>query len=209
MSHAIVTLSMVLALMLIVKPALSTDTLLFGGYFSWAPKTPTAIAPPVTIVWTYNFFYDKNQVSCKNALEVVLKTAIGNGDFRTSCTNFNSDGWSLGTKTSEQAISSTVTQSSLSACCWPANIKSVYMPSNTGYSFAYKVDITPRGTKINSSPSLPSSFVAFMKFRMSCMNPRNVILPVTDADGDVIKCRCTDNTCMTGIEQNLSFWPNI
>ena len=53
--------------------------------------------------------------------------------------------------------------------------------------------------KINSAPTVSDFLVPYAKFRTNCRTPYTVFIPVSDPDQDVIKCRCTNNACMSGL----------
>lgn len=47
---------------------------------------------------------------------------------------------------------------------------------------------------INSSPV--TSMIPYVILSVACTNNRSIEIPVTDADSDVIRCRCNYNTCL-------------
>ena len=191
---------MALVFSLLVSLSLSQD--FYGGFIIWAPADPTGITLPVVIVRINKFVYINQEATCGSISDIENQNQIGSGDLQTTCLSFNvGDGWASGNSTSLLDISSP-TSLTLTGCCWPDNIYTVFGQTNsTNFSFPYTIDVTPRTDTnlINSSPSLPLKFVTVLKFKQNCMTPQIVILPVTDADGDFVKCSCQNNTCISGL----------
>ena len=210
MSH----LRISLALLLLINLTLAQE--FYGGFMSYAPQDPTQTTMPINIVWTHRFLYDLNSVNCKTPANVAAQTPIGNGDFQTICTDYNiADAWSAGKATKLVSMSELVIMDALDGCCWPTSGFNT-LNGNGHWSFQFIINLIarPDNGKINTSPSLPDSLNLVFKFRLNCNSPISVLLPVTDADGDTVKCRCSDDTCIPGSEnkrlyrQTFEFWEN-
>ena len=55
--------------------------------------------------------------------------------------------------------------------------------------------------KINSSPQTTADFPIFLSTDCSGLQ-QSYVIPVSDPDGDIVKCRCYNNDCFSGLIMN-------
>lgn len=106
--------------------------------------------------------------------------------------------WSSGKRTQSVSVSTSLEiTGSYAACCWAIGINSV---SGTNlWNFEFKMNLNQRNDtmKINSSPV--TNMISYVKLSTGCINNQSIAIPVSDPDDDIIKCRCMNDTCLTGL----------
>ena len=191
-----------------------------GGTISWAPVNPNVKFPisQVEVAITTRFFWSiASQPQCDTSAEVLAGNLIGDNtaitpltgptwsiNSQTNCKDFSlTDQWSEGVRT--QIVNVTTSMevvSNYTSCCWITGITSVSMSTSWSLPFTINVKIRTDTHRINSSPM--TSINSYIKLSTGCSNNQSLVIPVTDADGDYVKCRCFNNICLTSllIDQN-------
>jgi predicted nucleic acid-binding Zn-ribbon protein len=187
-----------------------------GGFISWSPVNTTANSSSTNVNLVTRFFYTSDSVTCSTPSDISSSNLIGipgntvnaiSGDTwsvsdLTPCYDYSVvNGWSGGKDT--QIITATTTQlitASYTSCCYLP----IYNAASTTWDLEVTMNLQLRNDtgEINSSPTLADSFVPMITFTASCTLPSFYMMPVTDADGDVIRCRCPNNVCATGLILN-------
>jgi hypothetical protein len=82
-----------------------------------------------------------------------------------------------------------------SGSCWIGGIVSIDSSSN--WNVYLTIDLTVRDSsgKINSSPV--TTLDCYVEIGSGCSGAQILQIPVSDPDGDVVKCFCTNNTCLS------------
>ena len=71
--------------------------------------------------------------------------------------------------------------------------------SSPNWNVYLTIDLTIRDSsgKINSSPV--TTLDCYVEIGSSCSDTQILQIPVSDPDGDVVKCFCTNKTCLPGV----------
>ena len=186
-----------------------------GGTISWAPVNPIVSFPlptEVEVAITTRFFWNLNTYIglCDSSACVANATLFGDNTFitpnngpywsisaLTNCYDFNVvDTWAAGVRTQiVNVTTSQVVSASFTSCCWIANI--VSLTGLSSWNLTFFMDLRPRADntqRINSSPT--SDIVPFVKLSTDCVYNQSLVIPVSDADGDLVRCSCAGNTCL-------------
>jgi hypothetical protein len=191
-----------------------------GGTISWAPVDPSVAFPVASVqvqvttrfFWNIAFGWSGCGTSCCNSAAAVA-AGTTYGDTAGLKSQSISPSWTLSTEAecydystanSWTAQKRTQTQSMITSTSFTAMWTSTAWVSGVnninGTSSWYMVvmfDLSQRADtgKINSSPV--TSMVPYVILSSSCANNISVPIPVTDADGDVIRCRCNYDICIS------------
>ena len=186
-----------------------------GGSISWAPVDAgvTFPASQVEVSVTTRFFWEITSFStlCDSSASVAAGALFGDNSFinpnngdpwslstLTNCFAFNADDkWSEGVRTQKVYITTTeAISASFASCCWITGIVSV--SGRDTWNLTFVMDLRQRAdtNRVNSSPT--TDIVPFVKLSTGCVSSQSLVIPVKDADGDLVRCRCAGNTCLTG-----------
>ena len=107
---------------------------------------------------------------------------------------------------------SLVVKASFESCCWVDGITTV--SGSDTWDLSFTIDLKQRTDLniINSSPF--SNIVSYIKLSTGCAVSQSLIIPVSDPDGDEVRCRCTNNVCLSGFTIDtrkciIHFNPNL
>ena len=184
-----------------------------GGTISWAPVNPNITFPvsQVEVYITTRFFWKLVSTQCDSSACIAAGNLIGdtgtispiNGnawsiDSQTNCYDYSlADGWMEGVNTQIVNITTAMAVSaSFASCCWVNGIISVL--NSTNWNLTFVIDLKQRTDTnlINSSPT--TSIKSYVQLGIGCANNQSLAIPVSDVDGDLVRCRCSQNVCLTG-----------
>jgi hypothetical protein len=208
-----------------------------GGTISWTPVDPSVTFPvaSVQVQVTTRFFWNIaygwsgcGTSCCNSAAAVAAGTTYGDGAGLISqsitpswslstlaeCYDFSTaNSWSAQKRTQTQSmITSTKFTAMWTSNAWIAGVNNI---NNTGtWYMVVMFDLSQRADtgKINTSPV--TSMVPYVIISANCANNRSVSIPVTDADGDIVRCRCNYNLCISNAVMDIDncvlyFNPNV
>ncbi len=104
--------------------------------------------------------------------------------------------WTAQKRTQTQSmITSTSFTAMWAGSAWIAGVNNTNGTNN--WYVVVMFDLSQRADtgKINT-PSV-TSMVPYVILSANCANNRSVVIPVTDVDGDVVRCRCNYNPCIS------------
>ena len=189
-----------------------------GGVITWRPLN-ASISFPIArtqVLMTTRFFWCAcfNStclcLNCNTNEAVVNNYTLNYGGFSainsissesipidgtTYCCDFNiTDNWSIGSRVEvlDMATLGDYT-GSYSTCCW---VSSNTYAFSSGWSMMFKINLSQRNDtgRINSSPEC--NIRPYIKYNQAC---KPFKIPVSDVDGDVIKCRCSNGVCLAHV----------
>ena len=121
----------------------------------------------------------------------------------TSCFSYSGgDLWMSGLITKTVAVTTTQTvTAAYTSCCW-AN-SAATQGDTASWNMPLTINLAPRAdtNKINSSP-YASIYTGLIKVSTACPSTLTIRIPVTDLDGDTVRCRCTADTCLDIVSLN-------
>jgi hypothetical protein len=186
-----------------------------GGTISWAPIDSSVTFPvaSVQVNITMRFFWNLNAVFinvCNTPALVASGNLFGdtgnlnslNGpywslDSRANCYAYDTvNAWQAQRRSQTQSV---ITTSQVTAM-WKGNawINGVNNINSTSYWYlVVMMDLSQRVDtgKINTSPV--TSMIPYVIIAANCTNNRSITIPVYDADGDVVRCRCNYDICLS------------
>ena len=200
-----------------------------GGAISWKPVKSNIAFPvsQVEVFITTRFFWRISSPLCDSVTGVTSSNLIGdnisitpyNGNpwsinSQVNCYDFSTtDQWSAGIRTQKVNITTSLAVSaSFTSCCWVNGISSV--SGSTSWNLTFTIDLKQRTglNIINSSPF--TNIVPYIKLSIGCAVNQSLIIPVNDPDGDEVRCRCSNNVCLSGFSMDtkkciIYFNPNL
>ena len=193
-----------------------------GGTISWAPVNPSVSFPvasvpvEVTMRFFWNIAFNWGSPSsctgtncCNSAAAVTASKLFGdstnlnsqNGPFwslssQANCYAYSTtNAWSAQKRTQTQSIITTSQVTAMwSNSAWITGVVNINMTSYWYLSVVFNLAQRADTGKINTSPV--TSMVPYVIISSNCTNNRSVTIPVTDADGDVVRCICKYNLCI-------------
>ena len=186
-----------------------------GGSISWKHvnatntnnQTRVEVAINTRFFWDYNVYRSLCSSSSHYGILFGGKTLIlpindnWSINSQVNCYEFSIlDAWSAGNRTQYVNIATSVqVKARFSSCCWISGIKSV--SNSLSWFMDFTIDLKTRLDKnhINSSPT--TSIVPYIKISKS---QEEIIIPVNDPDGDVVRCRCAIDTCLEGLSIDVN-----
>ena len=189
-----------------------------GGTISWAPINPSITFPvaSVQVNITMRFFWNlySSVVGFVNVCNTPALITSGNlfgdttnlkslngpywsMDSRGNCYAYDTvNGWQAHRRSQTQSI---ITSSQVNAMWsngdWITGVNNIN--STTKWYMVVMIDLSQRADtgKINTSPV--TSMVPYVIIAANCTNNRSITIPVYDADGDVVRCRCNYDICLS------------
>ena len=185
-----------------------------GGVISWKPVDPLTTFPVsnVNVLVTIRLFWKLSTFSplCDSSDDITNSNLFGDSSYLVSkngpswslgtqvnCYNYSeTDQWSAGERTHTVSITTAYdVNAAFDSCCWIGGITSV--SGSTSWSLNVKINLQPRTdtNKINSSPT--TTMIPYVKLSLNCTNNRTIVIPVADSDNDTVKCRCSNDMCLS------------
>ena len=191
-----------------------------GGSISWSPTNNKATEPLVDVDVTMRFFWaynDSVSATCQNDTDIINGNLMGaseslisiqNGpswwlDTQCFCSGYSAnDGWSSGLRVQTVSVINWQTVSAVYASGdWTS--EALIASGNITWDFEMSMDLRMRSDigQINSSPYISSTSMTsyFLQMNMGCPETSTLSfhVPVQDADGDTVRCRCQNDTCLS------------
>ena len=202
----------------------STQSHWRGGAIYWAPSNPSVQFPisntDVLITQRYASELNYDAQPCSSPTDIgSSKITTGNAALEsengpnwkvstfTICKDYSiENNWQGGERTALQNVITTETiHARFVDGCWSNDIFLTPSTNLNSCDWFYDIyiDLKQRSDtgKINSSPQTTADFPIFLSTDCSGLQQAYVI-PVSDPDGDIVKCRCYNNDCFSGLIMN-------